>query len=432
LRIDQVRIKGYRSLRDLTFRPGRFSVLVGPNNSGKSNIVDALRFLSQLYGKNPKHAFDQVNGFENVLHRMDTPTEREISFDIIASAPVEEIREGPFLFRTRRSENIELPDRTRMRFRHSFILTGLGDQLVSDFSVTRETVQVDLVGEKIQTVLKVNRGKRTPSINLEEAFSPLLVPFMPVDNREFMKSFLQLGVSQRELVIDRLTGLIPILTQFVRYMAQIKIYQLAPLECRVPASPSSAADLEIHGQNLPALVHHLQEEMPMAWERVLENMSLIVSGLEEINVKPTQERLWTLEFARSGETQRWSANEISDGTVRALALLASTYDPRSSLLALEEPENAVHPWILRVFVGACREITEQESEKQIIVTTHSPVLINELQPDEIEVVWREDGQTKVRPLLRLDRTIQRLWSNGDASLFEILDSGMVREVVPSI
>src|SRR4030042_702544 len=47
--IDEIRIKNYKSLRDVTFRPGRFSVLIGPNASGKSNFADAIDFIKEFY-----------------------------------------------------------------------------------------------------------------------------------------------------------------------------------------------------------------------------------------------------------------------------------------------------------------------------------------------------------------------------------------------
>ena len=64
-------------------------------------------------------------------------------------------------------------------------------------------------------------------------------------------------------------------------------------------------------------------------------------------------------------------------------------DPRGRLVIVEEPENAVHPWILRQFVDACRSA----KDKQTILTTHSPALISYVRPDEIVVVWRSKGRT---------------------------------------
>ena len=93
---------------------------------------------------------------------------------------------------------------------------------------------------------------------------------------------------------------------------------------------------------------------------------------------------------------------------------------------IEEPENSVHPWIVRTFVDACRFV----HAKQVIVTTHSPVLISHLKPEEVSIVWRKDGRTEIGLLEDLDSHARLLWESGDVDLFEIVDGGWLREAVP--
>ena len=71
--------------------------------------------------------------------------------------------------------------------------------------------------------------------------------------------------------------------------------------------------------------------------------------------------------------------------VQALSLLAALHDPRSTFVLIEEPENSVHPWIARSFLDACRTV----ANKQVLLTTHSPAIIDQLEPESVLVVWRE-------------------------------------------
>ena len=73
--------------------------------------------------------------------------------------------------------------------------------------------------------------------------------------------------------------------------------------------------------------------------------------------------------------QPWAAEDISDGTIQAIALLTATFDPRIPILVIEEPENSVHPWAIRNFIEAFREVSEK---KQIFLTTHSPIVIDQI------------------------------------------------------
>jgi hypothetical protein len=82
--------------------------------------------------------------------------------------------------------------------------------------------------------------------------------------------------------------------------------------------------------------------------------------------------------------------------------------------------------IIRNFVTACRAV----KGKQIILTTHSPALINTLTPHEVSVVWRRNGETHVAPLAERDPESVSLWANGSESVFELLDTGWLPEAVP--
>lgn len=94
------------------------------------------------------------------------------------------------------------------------------------------------------------------------------------------------------------------------------------------------------------------------------------------------------------------------------------------------PENSLHPWVLRVLVAACRKVASSAHPKQVVLTTHSPVLIDELHPSEIAVVWKERGQTMLRPLLDMEPDVEERWAEGKIKLSGLLDSGLLRQTVP--
>ena len=86
---------------------------------------------------------------------------------------------------------------------------------------------------------------------------------------------------------------------------------------------------------------------------------------------------------------------VSDGTVRLLALLVLTTwsARRSSLIAIEEPENGIHPHLAEHIVDMLRSASVWT---QVIVTTHEPDLLDHLEPSEVILCDKEDGFTKLR------------------------------------
>ena len=86
---------------------------------------------------------------------------------------------------------------------------------------------------------------------------------------------------------------------------------------------------------------------------------------------------------------------VSDGTVRLLALLVlTTWSARnSSLIAIEEPENGVHPHLAEHIVDMLRSASERT---QLIVTTHEPDLLDHLEPSEVILCDKEGGFTRLK------------------------------------
>jgi hypothetical protein len=251
----------------------------------------------------------------------------------------------------------------------------------------------------------------------------LFFPFTDKDIVDWLSS--GNAVQSTELLVG-LRAFNSVLSSFARIVASTRVYQLVPLASRRSGVPTPNPDLDRHGDNLPAFVAQLKRTNQTMWEQLMEMMRRLVPGLEDIRTEFTPDRRLTLQFVEVGSGRPWTSDEVSDGTIQSLALFAALFDPRSTFVVIEEPENSVHPWIIRNFVDACRAA----ETKQIVLTTHSPAMINYLSPAEISVVWRHRGETSIRPLAELDADSVRLWAAGEISTFEILDSGWIAQTVP--
>ena len=114
------------------------------------------------------------------------------------------------------------------------------------------------------------------------------------------------------------------------------------------------------------------------------------------------------------------ATRLSDGTIRYLSLLAILYDPEPPpVVCIEEPEIGLHPDILP---GLAELLVEASERCQLIVTTHSEILVDALthEPESVIVCDKEEGQTKLRRLNRTDLKhwldkyrLGELWSSGE-------------------
>ena len=159
--------------------------------------------------------------------------------------------------------------------------------------------------------------------------------------------------------------------------------------------------------------------------RLVDHLRVAVPTVEELETDYVETRELGLFIKEEGTARREYASELSDGTLRTIGIFVPIVDPRYPLVVMEEPENCIHPWVTRQFVNAARELSER---KQVILTTHSPVLVSKLRPEELLVVERERGETRICPVTDVDGQVGNIIRKGIMDLGAYWDSGAMRAV----
>lgn len=165
---------------------------------------------------------------------------------------------------------------------------------------------------------------------------------------------------------------------------------------RGPAIPQPGARLHRSGDNLAAALVAMRDERSTDWEEYLGIVRLAFPSLKELRIPLISSRTVQL-FWDELSGQSFDASELSDGTLSFLAILCALFQPGSALIAVDEPEQHLHPDALRRLVGAARSLSDRQP---IVFATQSDALIGLLDetPEAIVVASRgEDGTTLVRP-----------------------------------
>lgn len=313
---------------------------------------------------------------------------------------------------------------------HRFSFKAASAAIAADFSVVDEKILIDYRRPDGATTNLVKIERLGANITLHRTPNPPRgTGFISEYEYEVFLATERDEAPDGTVLLTEALGFTPLIRQFRRALTGARIFQISPLELRRPGVPTPNPALERYGENLPALVNFFRNKGPKeAWEQVFNAMQQIVPNLEDIDTDFSADRRLVLRFHEAGVGRPWNANEISDGTIQSLALFCALFDPRITLAFIEEPENSVHPWIVRVFSEACRSAAR--GGKQIVVTTHSPAMLKSAKPAEVKLIWRRDGRSHIAPLLDLDPDAERLWETGTIDVFELLDSGVLREAVP--
>ena len=205
----------------------------------------------------------------------------------------------------------------------------------------------------------------------------------------------------------------PIISAFREKLAAWSIFHDVHMdqdaELRQPAVARFEKRVAFDGQNLIPVLHTLytthrefKKDVDMAMRAAFGN------DFEELSFPPAADQRVQLRLRWRSLNSAQSAADLSDGTIRFLLLLAILGNPEPDpLIAIDEPENGLHPGMLPIVADLARQAADCS---QVILTTHSPQLLDAFseEPPTTTVARWEDGETKLSVIegAELDRWIE--------------------------
>lgn len=348
--IREVRIRNYKSIAACELQLGSLMFMVGPNGAGKSNFLDALRFVADALRTSLDHALRERGTIKEVRRRSGGhPNHFALHFGF--SLPTGET--GHYAFR-------------------------VGAKPSGAYEVQEEECRIHPAAFGTSHYYRVKSGGLVDS-----SVSP-----MPAALSDRLFLVAASGIPEFRPVFDALS--------------RIEVYNLNPRAIAAMQQPDPGDVLRRDGSNAASV---LQQLPPDVQELIRDSLSRIVPGVSYVDAKTlgSQE---TVEFRQmvKGQSHSWRflAAAMSDGTLRAFAILlavfqaaASRQDGKSPLLiGLEEPEIALHPAAASVLLSALREGSRH---CQIVVTSHSPDLLDnaDIQADALLAVDNQEGLTRI-------------------------------------
>lgn len=335
-------ISNYKSIASLRIdglRP--FSVFAGPNGSGKSNFFDALDFVGRVCRHGVEDALRAHGGADNI-----------------------------------RSAKLYAPGNQHFTFGIKLL-----DEVASN---PADASSYDLQIRELATAPEIEE-------NLSSAGSSVLkrVPGKPV--RIGRQPGMKLDIPAMSALLFRLnhplTGL----------LRNITVYRVDPRSAKEP-DPSDADPSKLNGRgnNLAAVLGRLEGD-PEAQALIREWMAMVVPGVDAIQT--TRQRLdqrTAVLFKERGTKRRFPAGLMSDGTIYALSLLVAVLDGRDrpGVTLIEEPERGLHPAAIAEFVDFLRDSARPENP--IWLTTHSESIVRKLRLEELVVVDKKAGRTRMK------------------------------------
>jgi predicted ATPase len=406
---DYIKIEGFRSFKKVELEMPRLAVLIGPNGGGKSNFLDLLALMAEAGNGQLANGIIKRGGFANIAFGFDASQEvsvefhfRELRRQVCETLPpppsdVSDMQPFDILYRVglrgwgvgfrvwSERARVKPPDETSFSY-------GGGSKMI-----VNTMVNTDAGG----TVFRSSKGG-VPQVEERKSIADLELAIFQVRDPDKYK--------EPWAVLQQLQG-----------MAFYRDIDMGP-EARVrqPALIRPDVSLVPDGSNLSSVVYSIQEGHPKLWSEILEDLHTAYPDFVKLTVRAGggDGKVHLRWFERPYEKEGMSANLLSDGTLKLLCLIAILKNPDPpSLICIDEPELGLHPdWIELV----AELLQDAATRTQVIVATHSPQLVAKLEPEQVIVTEKVDGETHLTQLKSRDLenwlkdfSLAELWLSGE-------------------
>jgi predicted ATPase len=407
----RLRVQGFKNLRAVTVRFGPLTCFVGPNGVGKSNIFDAIQFLRALADRDIQTAAQSVRSpVTGAFGPLDlvwgAQAEEVISFD--ADLLVPRVVTDDF---GREGE----PATTLLRYRVAFRYT---DQPAPRLQLIEESLHPQKLGDA-KAILGFNHS----SDFRKSAAKPTrrIGPFISTDDQASGVRLMlhqdggsrgqpfPAGLSPRTVVGGTNAIEYPTVLAARREMASWQLLHLEPSVMRAPDAFGGPSRVDERGGHIAAALARLvgpEKQTGRTLSEAANRLAALVPEVRSLRIDRDEARQQLSVVMRMlGTEHELGPRALSDGTLRFLALVTMQLDPLAGdVLCMEEPENGMHPSRIPAMVQLLRDFaadpTEQVSEenppRQVIVNTHSPDVVRQLDIDEIlfvDAIDAPDGRS---------------------------------------
>ena len=348
-RVTSLKVQNYRALRNVSLSNlTPLTVLLGPNGSGKSTVFDVFAFLSECFTEGIRRAWDRRGRFRELRSR-------ESDGSVVIELKYRERPKTPLI-----TYHLEIDERHgRPVVAHEFLRWKRGKWgQPFRFMEYRSGEGTVVTGETPERA-DVRKPRRLSGPDV-------------------------LAVSTLGMLAEN-----PRVIAFRDFVTSWHLSYLSAAAARGNPEAGGQERLSPTGDNLANVIQHLREQHSDRLDEIFRILRRRVPRIEKVQAEALLDGRLLLRIKDAPFATPVLSRFASDGTLKMLAYLTLLHDPApAKLIGIEEPENFLHPRLLPELAEECRGASERT---QLLITTHSPFFVDELRPDEVCVLWRDEA-----------------------------------------
>ena len=410
--ITRIEIDGFKTFDEFALDLRPFTAVVGPNASGKSNLFDAIKFVSRLAQTDIREAMQELRGRPAELFRRTSAgasNRMAFAFEVLLEPDGVDPFGEPFVLRTQ-----------RLRYELEIAMrTGADRRLEGVYVQHEQCLPIRRTEDRASTAWKpgpVKYGGQIKAFMTMRSESGKESAVIEIRQDGPGKRGRPLALAATEASRTGLstvtTAEFPHLYALRTLLSSVQFLQIDPQASRRATDRLAPRRLLPDASNLATVLAKLMEETrtdkrPKGFlSDVAADLSSLIPSVADLDVRDDPGDSEYSFALRLRDSQSFSSRVISDGTLRLLALVTILNDPRhGGVLCWEEPENGVHeariPELMQLIRNAAGAADSQRTPSyfQILLNTHSPVVMSALKDYEVvasDVISTLTPQTQSR------------------------------------
>lgn len=348
--ITHIKIDGFRRLQsfDVEMRP--LMVLIGANGVGKTSFLDGLSLFSASASGRLSRTLSDMGSIESLLTRGKS---KKLSFAV----------------------DMEVEGRNPIQYDLTLESQGVG-YLISEENLIQNNPHYD---EPFRHICSL----------------PGDIKYYEVDDKGLVRpdwdyDSMETSLSQVPKMFRQPEELRTILATANRYHV-LDVGSRSPV--KLPQSMRPSLHPGENGEDLVPFLYYLRESDPDRFDIFVDSMRAAFPGLEGFSFPPIAAGMLTMTWKDRDFTKPIYMNELSEGTLRFLWLVALLSSPDlSSITMIDEPETSLHPELLSLLSELMREASKKT---QLVVATHSDRLIRFMKPEEVLVMDLDENGSAI-------------------------------------
>ena len=389
MKIGKLFVENYRSLKNVELEfNGNSNIFIGKNNSGKSTVIDVIMFLSEiaLLG-NVQNSLNLRGGYKEVVFGKLIDNEITLNLEILLTENDKKFLFSKLFLQDISFENFKNDISSKIKYEC---------KLNNDKFMEWENLYIYVKDQEILYSRGFWNGESSYSIEIIENFADGCKSgnwnLKNIGGGAPPTSILY--YHQRHNPIQPEENLLLMLhNDFFSNFRKLNPVRESPETITVTGEYHLSPD----AGNLPRVLNTLASSKREVFDKIIKSVNVIIGEINEVRapLKEGSQNVYLSITEKPFTKEEFMWKHVASGTKEIIYLITLLHTtPKGSVLAIEELESHLHGDAISNFMSLINQISRDDN-KQFILTTHSPILIDGVPSDKLDVVIKESGETKI-------------------------------------